>query len=58
VKKNHPDVNFTVVQPVIEQTENYQRSMVKTIILKEETRTIQATYVLDQRTQGIVELSY
>jgi hypothetical protein len=58
VKKNHPDVNFTVVHPVIEQTENYQRSMVKTIILKEETRTIQATYVLDQRTQGIVELSY
>lgn len=30
----------------------------KTVVLREETKTVQATYVLDQRTQTIVELEY
>lgn len=58
MKKNHPDVDATVVEPIVEQTETYQRSVIKTVILKEKTKTIQATYVINQRTQTVTELSY
>lgn len=51
-------MDTSIALPVVEKTEKYQRSVVKTVVLKEETKMIQATYVLDQRTQGIVELEY
>lgn len=58
LKKNHPEVDVTVVEPKVDQTEKYQRSVIKTVILQEETKTIQATFVINQRTQTVTELSY
>lgn len=56
--KNHPEEHFETVEPIVERTEKYQRSVVKTVVFRKETKTIQSTYVLDQRTHGIVEIDY
>lgn len=32
--------------------------MIKTVVFQKEDKTVQATYVLDQRTKGIAELDY
>lgn len=58
LSKNHPKDQIEVSTPVFSVTDKYQRSMVKTIVFQQGTTTIQGTYVLDQRTQSIVELEH
>ena len=58
LEENHPEENIAVAVPVIDVTDKFQRSIVKTVVFTKETTTIQATYVLDQRTRGIVEIDY
>lgn len=52
----HPNDNLETATPLVEKTEKYQRAVVKTIVFQTETKNVQVTYLLDQRTKGIVEL--
>lgn len=58
ISKNHPDDAGLLTTPIVETTEKYQRSSIKTIAFSQENRTIQGTYLVDQRTNSTVELSY
>jgi hypothetical protein len=47
-----------IASPIIENTEKYQRASIKTISFSQEGKTIQGTYLIDQRSNTTVELSY
>lgn len=55
---NHPSDQLETAVPIIEKTGRYQRAMVKTIVFQTTEKIIQVTYLIDQRTKGIVELEY
>jgi hypothetical protein len=42
----------------LETTEKYQRAAIKTIVFSQESKTIQGTYLVDQRSNTVIELSY
>jgi hypothetical protein len=42
----------------VETTEKYQRASIKTIAFSQENKTIQGTYLIDQRTNTTIELGY
>jgi hypothetical protein len=54
----HPNDHLETAVPIIEKTEKYQRALVKTVVFQTTEKTVQVTYLLDQRTKGIVELEY
>ena len=56
--KNHPEEDISVAFPVVDKTDKFQRSVVKTVVFKKEKNTVQGTFVLDQRTKNVVELDY
>lgn len=58
INRNHPNDNIQASIPVLSATEKYQRSVVRTLVFKQENSTIQASFLLDQRSQSIAELSY
>jgi hypothetical protein len=58
IVKNHPSEAPLISTPVIENTEKYQRATIKTISFSQEEKTIQGTYLIDQRSNTTVELSY
>lgn len=58
ITKNHPSEAILISAPVIEDTEKYQRATIKTISFSQADQTIQATYLIDQRSNTTVELNY
>ena len=54
----HPNDHLETAVPIVEKTEKYQRAVVKTVVFQSTEKTVQVTYLLDQRTKGIVELEY
>lgn len=58
ISKNHEAETALTAAPVIELTEKYQRASIKTISFSQEGRTVQGTYLIDQRSNTTVELSY
>lgn len=42
----------------MESTEKYQRASIKTVVFSEGTKTVQGTYIIDQRTNSTIELHY
>ncbi len=58
ITKNHPDEAVLITAPVIENTEKYQRATIKTISFSQEETTIQGTYLIDQRSNTTIELTY
>lgn len=58
ISKNHPAESAVIATPVIENTEKYQRASIKTISFSQEGKTVQGTYLIDQRSNTTIELSY
>lgn len=42
----------------MEKTEKYQRSIIKTLVFQAGNQTIQGTYIVDKRTQSVIEVSF
>jgi hypothetical protein len=58
ITKNHPTEVPIIASPIIENTERYQRASIKTISFSQDGKTIQGSYLIDQRSNTTVELSY
>lgn len=58
IVKNHPTESALITSPLIETTEKYQRAAIKTIVFSQESKTIQTTCLVDQRSNTIIELQY
>ena len=56
ITKNHPSDIIQAGTAVLSATEKYQRSVLKTYVFKQENSTIQCSYLVDQRTNSVVEL--
>ena len=56
ITKNHPSDMIQAGTAVLSATEKYQRSVLKTYVFKQENSTIQCSYLVDQRTNSVVEL--
>ena len=56
ITKNHPSDIIQAGTAVLSATEKYQRSVLKTYVFKQENSTIQCSYIVDQRTNSVVEL--